>query len=86
VTPFGLASNAVKGLAGKKGSFTGSALVAVEVMDSKSGELLAAAVRRISPDVLDISATLSTTDTIKSVANELAKKIYERLSKAMQGK
>jgi hypothetical protein len=83
VMPIGLVSNAVKSVAGKKGSFTGSVLLAVEVEDSVSGQLLAAAVRRKFPDALDIEATASTSDTVKAVARDLAKDISERLEKRM---
>src|SRR3546814_12964992 len=39
VTPFGLAFNGVKSLAGKKGTFMGSVQAAFELTDSQSGEL-----------------------------------------------
>jgi hypothetical protein len=86
VMPIGLATNAVKSLAGKKGSMTGSALIAVELKDSVSGELLLAAVRRLSPDALDIPATMSTADTVKAIGNDLAGKIRKRLDAAMHRK
>lgn len=82
VTPLGLASNAVRSLAGKPGRFTGSMLVAIELTDSRSGELLAAAVRRRTPDALDIPATLSTTETVKAVAHDLAKDLREKMDKS----
>ncbi len=84
VMPIGLATNAIKSLAGKPGSFTGSALIALEVTDSRTGDLLAAAVRRESPDALDISATLSTTDTVKAVAKDIAEKVKKHLQQALQ--
>lgn len=82
VTPFGFALNAVKSMADKPGSFTGSVLYAVELNDGVTGELQVAAVRRESPDALDVGATLSTTDTVKSVANRIGKQIREKLEKA----
>lgn len=84
VLPIGLATSAVKSLAGKPGSLTGSVLIALEITDSRTGELLAAAVRRESPDALDISATISTTDTVKAVGKDIAEKIRKRLQPAMQ--
>ena len=51
----------------------------MEVFDGQTGELLLAAVRRRSPDALDVPATLSTTDTVKAVARELADGARKRL-------
>lgn len=82
-TPVGLAMSAVKSLRGKEGSFTGSVLYAVELSDSRSGDLLIAAVRRMSPDALDVPATLGTSETIKAVARNSAKRIRERLQARM---
>lgn len=79
VMPIGLITNAVKSAAGKKGTFSGSVLFAVEIFDSQSGNLLAAAVRREAPDALDIGATMSTSDTVKAVARDIAKQLRERL-------
>lgn len=84
VAPIGLATNAIKSIIGKPGSLTGSVLAAVEISDSATGELVAAAVRREAPDALDIPATLSTTDTVKAVARGMAKKLRERLDHAMR--
>jgi hypothetical protein len=79
VTPLGFATSAVKSALGKKGTFTGSVLYAVEVFDGPTNNLLIAAVRRRTPDPLDVPATLSTTDTIKSVAREFADGARKRL-------
>ena len=79
VTPFGFATSAVKSALGKKGTLTGSVLYAVELYDAKTKELLLAAVRRRTPDPLDVPATLSTTDTIKSVARDFANSARRRL-------
>ena len=84
VLPLGLVTNAVKSVAGKKGSFTGSVLIAIELLDSATGELQAAAVRRKSPDALDIPATVSTSDTVKAIARDIAKHVAERLGGAMR--
>jgi Protein of unknown function (DUF3313) len=79
VTPLGFATSAVKSALGKTGTFTGSVLYAVEAYDAQTGELLLAAVRRRTPDPLDIPATLSTTDTVKAVAREFADGARKRL-------
>lgn len=72
VTAIGFATSALKSALGKQGSFTGSVLYAVELYDARTNQLLLAAVRRRTPDPLDVPATLSTTDTIKAVAREFA--------------
>jgi hypothetical protein len=79
VTPLGFATSALKSALGKSGTFTGSILYAVEVYDARSNELLLAAVRRRTPDPLDIPATLSTTDTVKAVAREFGDSARKRL-------
>lgn len=81
VTPLGLAFNGVKSLTGKEGSFTGSAQVAFEMTDSRSGELLVAAVRRRSPNALNIGAALSTDNTVEAVAEDVAKAIRVAVDK-----
>ena len=82
VTPVGFALSAVKSLADKPGTLTGSVLFAIELTDSRSGELQIAAVRRESPDALDIPATTSTTNTVKAVAETVAKQVREKLESA----
>jgi hypothetical protein len=84
VTPLGFATSAVKSAVGKKGSFTGSVLYAVELYDARTNELLLAAVRRRTPDPLDVPATLSTTDTVKAVAREFADGARKRLEQLTQ--
>jgi hypothetical protein len=79
VTPLGFATSALKSALGKTGSFTGSLLYAVELYDARSNELLLAAVRRRTPDPLDVPATLSTTDTVKAIAREFADGARKRL-------
>ena len=85
VTPVGLLTSSVQSLAGKKGTMSGSILFAVEIKDSRTGELLAAAVRRRAPDALDIGSTLSTENTVKAVARDLASHLAARLGPAMRG-
>jgi hypothetical protein len=85
VTTIGIAMNGVKSLRGKPGSFTGSAHLAFELTDSRSGELLAAAVRRRSPNALNISAALSTEKTVAAISKDVAKSIREGLD-AVQGR
>jgi hypothetical protein len=84
VTPLGFATSALKSALGKSGSFTGSLLYAVEVYDARTGQLLLAAVRRRSPDPLDVPATLSTTNTIKAVARDFANAARKRLEELTQ--
>jgi hypothetical protein len=79
VTPVGFGLSAAKSLLGKGGTLTGSVLYAVEVFDGRSGELLLTAVRRRTPDPLDIPATLSTTDTVKAVARDFAENARKKL-------
>lgn len=79
VTPLGFASSALKSALGKTGTFTGSLLYSVEVYDARTNELLLGAVRRRTPDPLDVPATLSTTDTVKAVAREFADSARKRL-------
>jgi uncharacterized protein DUF3313 len=79
VTGFGFATSALKSALGKQGSFTGSLLYSVEIYDARTGELLLAAVRRRTPDPLDIPATLSTTDTMKAIAREFGDGARKRL-------
>lgn len=86
VTPLGFAASAVKSALGKKGTFTGSVLFAVELYDARSNELLLAAVRRRTPDPLDIPATLSTTDTVKAVARGFAETARNRLEDLTQSR
>lgn len=82
VTPIGFALNGIKSMAGKPGSFSGSAQVAVEVMDSESGALVAGVVRRRSPDALDIGASTSTDGTVAAIAKDTATAIRAGLDKA----
>ena len=79
VTPLGFATSALKSALGKKGTLTGSVLYAVELYDARTNELLLAAVRRRTPDPLDVPATFSTTDTVKAVAREFADGARKRL-------
>jgi len=79
VLPIGLAMSAFKSLEGKPGTLTGSLLIEVEFANAATGELLAAAVRRRSPDALDVKATVSTTDTVAAIAADLAQTIREKL-------
>ena len=79
VTPMGFGLSALKSALGKPGTFTGSVLFAVELHDGRTGELLLAAVRRRTPDPLDVPATLSQEETIKAVAREFADGARKRL-------
>ena len=82
VLPIGLAINAVKSISGKPGRNAGSVLYAVELTDSRTGELQAAAVRRETPDALDLPASLGTTETMKAVGQSMGKRFREKLETA----
>ena len=82
VTPMGFALSSVKSIRGKPGTFSGSAQVAFELTDSRSGELIAAAIRRRSPDALNIVATTSTESTVGAIAQDVAKAIRVALDTA----
>jgi hypothetical protein len=82
VTPMGFAMNSIKSLRGKKGTMTGALHAALEVSDSKSGTLMYAAIRHRSPNALDIGATLSTEETVKAVAEDIAEAIRSGLDRA----
>ena len=79
VTPVGFGRSALKSALGKGGSFTGSILYAVELYDARTNELLLAAVRRRTPDPLDVPATISQAETVKAVAREFADGARKRL-------
>lgn len=79
VTPVGFGLSAIKSALGKPGTFTGSVLFAVELYDARTNELLLAAVRRRTPDPLDVPATISQEETIKAVAREFADAARKRL-------
>ena len=81
-TPLGFAFNGVQSLRGKKGSLTGSVQAALEVTDSRSGDLVFAAVRKQAPNALDIESTLSTEKTVEAVADDFAQAIRKGLDKA----
>lgn len=82
VMPMGLAVNAVKSIAGKQGTFGGSIYVALEISDSRSGELLFAAVRHRAPNALDVEASLSTERTVTAVAGEIGEAVRKGLDQA----
>lgn len=82
VTPMGFALSSVKSIRGKPGTLSGSAQVAFELTDSRSNELLAAAIRSRSPDALNIVATTSTESTVDAIAHDVAKAIRVALDTA----
>ena len=79
VTPVGFGLSALKSALGKPGTLTGSVLFAVELYDARTNELLLAAVRRRTPDPLDVPATISQDETVKAVAREFADGARKRL-------
>lgn len=70
--PLGAVSNAVQAEPGGSGGFTGSLVVATEVYDAQTSRLLAAAVRRYTPPVFDVEATLSSMDTARTGVRQAA--------------
>jgi len=82
LTPMGFALNGIQSLRGKKGSLTGSVHAALEITDSRSGELVFAAVRVRAPNALDIESTLSTEKTVEAVSNDIAVAVRKGLDKA----
>ena len=86
VTPVGFGLSALKSALGKGGSFTGSILYAVELYDARTNELLLAAVRRRTPDPLDVPATLSQDETVNAVAREFADGARKRLEQLTQAR
>ncbi len=84
IMPAGIAVNAAKGATGGAGSFTGSIEVAVEAFDSQSNALLAAGIRRATPAVYDIEATLSTTDTVRSSAASVATTLRDAIDRVQK--
>jgi hypothetical protein len=79
ILPIGLAMNVLKSATDRQGTLTGSVVYGVELRDARTGEILMSAIRRGTPDPLDVEATLSTTDTVKSVARAFAERSRKRL-------
>ncbi|MGD9510690.1 MAG: DUF3313 family protein [Geminicoccaceae bacterium] len=61
------------------GTLTGSVTYGLEAFAARTGELLAAAVRRLTPGAFDLSSTLGTMDTAKVVARDAATKLRATL-------
>jgi len=85
VIPIGAAINLLKGGAGGSGTLTGSVTYGIEAFDSRSGQLLAAAVRELTPGAFDLGATLGTKETARAVAKDAAAKLRARLDALQQG-
>jgi Protein of unknown function (DUF3313) len=64
---------------------TGSVTYGVEAFDSQSGELVAAAVRELTPGAFDLNATLGTEETARAVARDAAAKLRARLDAIQRG-
>lgn len=79
VIPIGAAINLLSQGAGRGGTLTGSVTYGIEAFDARSGQLLAAAVRRLTPGAFDISSTLGTMDTARAVARDAAAKLRATL-------
>ncbi|HEX6016360.1 MAG TPA: DUF3313 domain-containing protein, partial [Geminicoccaceae bacterium] len=85
IIPIGAAINLLKGGAGGSGTLTGSVTYGVEAFDSQSGELVAAAVRELTPGAFDLNATLGTEETARAVARDAAAKLRARLDSLQRG-
>jgi hypothetical protein len=85
VIPIGAAINLLKGSAGRSGTLTGSVTYGVEAFDSQTGELIAAAVRELTPGAFDLSATLGTEETARAVAGDAAARLRARLDSLPRG-
>jgi hypothetical protein len=84
VIPIGAAINLLKAGAGGPGTLTGSVTYGIEAFDAQSGQLVAAAVRELTPGAFDINATLGTEETARAVARDAAAKLRERLDSLRQ--
>lgn len=62
LNPIGLFASVARGAAGKPSAFVGSATLAGEITDSRTGEVLGGFVSKRSPQSFDIDAALSTQD------------------------
>lgn len=81
VIPIGLAINAISATAGQQGMFMGSVTYAIEIFDSQSGELIAAALERRSPSAIDITATLGRIDAARSAVRDGANRLREAIDR-----
>jgi len=82
IVPIGAIANAVQGASGGSGSFTGAVILAAEFYDAQSSKLIAAAVRRYSPPVFDLEATLSTMDTARAATRAAAEDLRAAVDRA----
>ncbi len=80
VVPIGLVVNLGETAAGGGGTLTGNIRYAIELY-SPSNQLAAAAVRRAAPAPFDISATLSTDNTVSSSAEAGAEILFANFKK-----
>jgi hypothetical protein len=85
VIPIGAAINLLKGGAGGPGTLTGSVTYGIEAFDARSGELVAAAVRELTPGAFDLGATFGTMETARAVAKAAATMLRARLDTLQQG-
>jgi hypothetical protein len=85
VIPIGAAINLLKSGAGGAGTLTGSVTYGVEALDSLSGQLVAAAVRELTPGAFDIAATLGTKETAQAVARDAAARLRSRIDSLQRG-
>jgi hypothetical protein len=70
--PVGLAMNLGKGAAGAKGSFMGSVTLAGELIDARTGEVVASFLTVQSPNAMDVGAMTSQTGAARTAITEAA--------------
>lgn len=82
VIPISAAINLFTDAAGRGGTLTGAVTYGIEGFDSSSDELVAAAVRQLTPGAFDIASTLGTMETAHAVARDAARRLRARLDAA----
>jgi hypothetical protein len=79
IIPVGAAINLLKGGTTGGGTLTGGVTYGIEARDSVSGQVLAAAVRHLTPAAFDLDATLGTMETAEATARTAAQMLRARL-------
>ena len=85
VLPVGLVANAAKSVGNAPGSFSGSATLAGEIVDSTSNAVLVSFVQKRYPDALDIGSTLSSNEAHKAAITGAAEAFRKRLDDIHSG-
>jgi hypothetical protein len=85
IIPIGAAINALSAGTGSGGTLTGSVTYGIEVKDSVSGKVVAAAVRDLAPGAFDLGSTMGTMATAREVARGAAAMARARLDEIHGG-